>query len=308
MNFKQLAVKLNEKEKIAPGHRTCSGCGIPQIVRTVLASTDDPVVACCATGCWEVTTTIYPFTSWNIPFIHSAFENSAATGAGMEVAKKVLAKKGKCDKNIKILAIGGDGGTYDIGLQSLSGTLERGHNMVYLLYDNEAYMNTGIQRSSATPYGAATTTTPAGKVHPGKEEFRKDIMKIVAAHNIPYVAQASVSNLMDLSMKAEKAFKVDGPAFLVCLQPCTLGWRYPPDKTIEIAKLAVESKFWPLYEIEDGKYKFNYKPSNPKPVIDFIKPQGRFKHLFKPENKHILDLIQKHTDEEWDKIEKLCEQ
>ncbi|MBW2983560.1 pyruvate ferredoxin oxidoreductase [Candidatus Woesearchaeota archaeon] len=307
MNFKQLAVKLQDR-KIVPGHRTCSGCGIPPIVRTVLASTDDPVVACCATGCWEVTTTIYPFTSWNIPFIHSAFENSASTGAGMEAAKKVLAKKGKCDKNIKVLAIGGDGGTYDIGFQSLSGALERGHKMVYLLYDNEAYMNTGIQRSSATPYGAATTTTPAGKVHPGKEEFKKDIVKIVAAHNIPYVAQASVSNLMDLSMKAEKAFKADGPAVLVCLQPCTLGWRFPSDKTIEIAKLAVESNFWPLYEIENGKYKLNYKPSKPKPVVDFIKPQGRFKHLFKPENKPILDLIQKHTDEEFQKIEKLCEQ
>jgi pyruvate ferredoxin oxidoreductase beta subunit len=308
MNFKQLAAKLDKDERIVPGHRTCSGCGIPPIVRTVLASTNDPVVACCATGCWEVTTTIYPFTSWNIPFIHSAFENSAATGAGIESAKKVLAKKGKCDKNIKVLAMGGDGGTYDIGFQSLSGALERGHKMVYLLYDNEAYMNTGIQRSSSTPYGAATTTTPAGKVHPGKEEFKKDIMKIVAAHNIPYVAQASLSNLIDLSMKAEKAFKADGPAFLVCLQPCTLGWRFPSDKTVEIAKLAVESRFWPLYEIENGKYKLNYNPSKPIPITDYMKPQGRYKHLFKPENKKILDLIQKHTDEEWEKLLKLCEQ
>jgi pyruvate ferredoxin oxidoreductase beta subunit len=206
------------------------------------------------------------------------------------------------------MAMGGDGGTYDIGFQSLSGTLERGHKMVYLLYDNEAYMNTGIQRSSATPYGAATTTTPAGKVHPGKEEFKKDIVKIVAAHNIPYVAQASLSNLMDLSMKAEKAFKADGPAFIVCLQPCTLGWRFPSDQTVAIAKLAVESRFWPLYEIENGKYKLNYNPSKPIPITDYIKPQGRYKHLFKPENKHIIDLIQKHTDEEWEKLMKLCEQ
>jgi pyruvate ferredoxin oxidoreductase beta subunit len=184
--------------------------------------------------------------------------------------------------------------------------LERGHDILYVLYDNNAYMNTGIQRSSATPLGASTTTAPAGKAHQGKEEFRKDITKIVAAHNIPYIAQASLSNLMDLSMKAGKAFKIKGPKFIVCLQPCTLGWRYPTEKTVELAKIAVESKFWPLYEIENGKYKLNYKPSNPLPVEDYLKAQGRFKHLFKPENRHIIETIQKHTDSEWDKLLKLC--
>ncbi len=308
MNFKQLAAKMNSNERIAPGHRTCSGCGIPAIVRTVLASTDDPVVACSATGCWEVTSSIYPFTSWNIPFIHSAFENSAATGSGIEAAKKVLAKKGKCPENVNVLAMGGDGGTYDFGLQSLSGALERGHKMVYLLYDNEAYMNTGIQRSSSTPYGASTTTTPAGKVHPGKEEVKKDIIKIAAAHNIPYVAQASLSNLIDLSMKAEKAFKVDGPAFIVCLQPCTLGWAYPQEKTVELAKLAVETRLWPLYEIENGKYKLNYKPSKNVPITDYLKLQGRYKHLFKPENQHIIETIQKNIDSKWEELLKLSGQ
>ena len=305
MNIKELAKKL-EKQKLVPGHRSCAGCGFPQIVRTILASTDKPVVASCATGCLEVTTTIYPFSSWNIPFIHSAFENSAATITGAETAYRALKKKGKINKEVKFVAFGGDGGTYDIGLQSLSGALERGHNFVYVLYDNEAYMNTGIQRSSATPYGASTTTAPAGKVLQGKEEFRKDIAKIVVAHNIPYVAQASLSNLADLSMKAEKAFNVKGPAFIVVLQPCTLGWRYPMQMTVEIAKLAVETKFWPLYEVENGNYKLNYKPSKPIPVTEYMKLQGRFKHLFKPANKNIIDKIQKHVDSEWEKLLKLC--
>ena len=305
MNIKELAKKL-QNVKLTPGHRACSGCGFPQIVRAVLASTNDPVVVSCATGCLEVTSTIYPFTAWNIPFIHNAFENSAATIAGVETAFKSLKKQGKIKKEIKFVAFGGDGGTYDIGLQSLSGALERGHKFVYVLYDNEAYMNTGIQRSSATPYGAATTTTPAGKMHPGKEQFRKDITKIVVAHNIPYVAQASVSNLMDLTIKAEKAFKADGPAFINVLQPCTLGWRYPSDQTIKMAKMAVDCNFWPLYEVENGIYKLNYKPSAPIPIADYMKPQGRFKHLFSPENKWILDKIQKHTDEEWGKLLKLC--
>ena len=306
MNFKQLAEKLKEK-KLVPGHRSCSGCGFPQIVRAILASTDDPVVTSCATGCLEVTTTIYPFTSWNVPFIHSAFENSAATITGAETAFRVLKKKGKVKGDVKFVAFGGDGGTYDIGLQSLSGALERGHDFLYVCYDNNAYMNTGIQRSSATPYGASTTTAPAGKVHQGKEEFRKDFAKIMVAHNIPYVAQASASNLMDLTAKASKAFSIKGPKVLLVLQPCTLGWKYPPAKTIELAKLAVETKFWPLYEVENGKYKLTYKPSKDVPVIEYIKAQGRFKHLLKPSNKGILDEIQTHVDTEWEKLLKLCE-
>jgi len=305
MNFKELAKKQQTK-KVVSGHRACSGCGFPQIVNAVLASTDDPVVVGCATGCLEVTSTIYPFTSWNVPFIHNAFENAAATISGVETAYRALKKQGRIKKEIKFVAFGGDGGTYDIGLQSLSGALERGHKFVYVLYDNEAYMNTGVQRSSATPFGASTTTTPAGKLHLGKEQFRKDITRIAIAHNIPYVAQASVGNLMDLTMKAEKAFKADGPAFLNVLQPCTLGWRYPPEQTIKIGKLAVDCKFWPLYEVENGVYKLNYKPSNPIPVVDYLKTQGRFKHLFTPANKWILDKIQKNVDEEWDKLLKLC--
>jgi pyruvate ferredoxin oxidoreductase beta subunit len=256
----------------------------------------------------EVASTIYPFTSWKVPFIHSAFENAAATISGVEAAYKALKRKGKIpeSKEIKFVAFGGDGGTYDIGLQALSGALERRHNFVYVCYDNEAYMNTSVQRSSATPFGASTTTAPAGKVHQGKEEWKKNLMQIVIAHNPAYAAQASVHNPIDLSMKAEKAFKANGPAFLVVLQPCQLGWQYPMEKTMEIAKLGVETKFWPLYEYENGKYKLNYKPSKEMPITEFLKLQGRFKHLFRPENAQILEKIQKNVDEEWEKLMKLC--
>jgi pyruvate ferredoxin oxidoreductase beta subunit len=306
MNFKQLAEKM-QTQKLASGHRACSGCGFPQIVRAVLASTDKPLVAACATGCLEVTSTIYPFSAWKIPFIHSAFENSAVTISGVESAYRALKKKGEIKDEIRFVAFGGDGGTYDIGLQSLSGSLERGHDFLYVCYDNNAYMNTGIQRSSATPFGASTTTAPAGKVHQGKEEFRKDLVRVCVAHNIPYVAQASVSNLMDLTAKAEKAFNIRGPKVIVVLQPCTLGWRYPSEKTIEMAKLAVETRFWPLYEVDNGKYKLTYKPSKDVPVTEYIKGQGRFKHLLKPENKPIVDKIQQHVNSEWEKLMKLCE-
>ncbi len=298
---------LSEKPKrFVSGHRTCAGCGIPQIVRTVLAATDNPVVVCCATGCLEVTSTIYPFSSWNVPYIHNTFENASATLSGVEKAHKALVKQGKADKDIKFIAFGGDGGSYDIGMQSMSGAFERRHDFVYVCYDNEAYMNTGIQRSSATPYGAATTTSPAGKVLQGKELFRKNLTQIAIAHDLEYVGQASMHNWQDLYNKAKKAFEVEGPAFLNVIQPCTLGWRYPANMTVEISKLAVETNFWPLYEVENGVYKLNYKPAKPLPVEEYMKHQGRFKHLFKPENKHMLEKIQADIDARWDKLLKLC--
>lgn len=303
--IKELAKKLENKKFVA-GHRTCAGCGIPMVVRTVLAASSKPVVTAVATGCLEVTSTIYPFSSWNIPYIHNAFENAASTISGVETAYHVLKKKGKIKQDINFVAFGGDGGTSDIGLQALSGALERGHRFVYVMYDNEAYSNTGVQRSSATPFGASTTTAPAGKVMQGKEEWRKDITAIAVAHHIPYVAQASIHNLIDLHNKAEKAFNADGPAFLNVLQPCNVGWNYPMQKTIEISKLAVDSKFWPLYEVENGVYKLSYNPPKKVPVSDFMGEQGRFKHLFKPENKKIIDFIQERTDKEWEKLLKLC--
>ncbi|MCQ9208233.1 MAG: thiamine pyrophosphate-dependent enzyme [Omnitrophica bacterium] len=304
-NIKELSDKI--PERLGPGHRLCAGCGASIAVRQILMGTEDPVVAVSATGCLEVGTTIYPFTAWNIPFMHNAFENSASTISGIETAYRVLKKKGKIKKEIKFVAFGGDGGTYDIGLQALSGALERGHNFVYVCYDNEGYMNTGTQRSSATPYGASTTTAPAGKVIPGKVQFRKDLTAIVAAHRIPYVAQATISNWNDLITKSQKAFAVEGPAFLNVFSPCHRGWHYPQENTVEIAKLAVETGFWPLIEVENGIWRFTYKPKQRKPVEEFLKPQGRFKHLFTGQNKPMLAEIQKNIDDNWKRLEHLCE-
>lgn len=303
VTLKELGAKSN---RLAPGHRTCAGCGIPTIVRTVLRATDKPIVVSNATGCLEVTTSIYPYSSWKVPWIHNAFENAAATMSGIETAYRVLKKKGKLKKDIKFVAFGGDGGTYDIGLQSLSGALERGHNFLYVCYDNEAYMNTGVQRSSATPYGAATTTTPAGKVHKGKEISRKDFTKIVVAHKIPYVATSAGHNWQDLFNKAKKAFEVDGPAFINVIQPCEEGWKYDPSLTVTMSRLAVETRFWPLYEVIDGEYKLSYKPSKFVPIEKFLKPQKRFKHVFKKGNEYILKNMQANIEKNWDEILKLC--
>ena len=303
MNVKELAER---EAKFTSGHRLCGGCAVPIIVKTILVSTDRSVVVANATGCLEVASTIYPYTSWRVPWVHSAFENAASTISGIEAAYRALRRKGKIKEEVKFLAFGGDGGTYDIGLQALSGAFERGHDFVYVCYDNGAYMNTGGQRSSATPYGASATTDPAGKVRKGKMEFRKNLTQIAAAHDIPYVAQASVSNLLDLAEKARKAFETEGPAFLLVLSVCPTLWGTRTDMTIELAKLAVETRFWPLYEVENGKYKLNYRPSKFVPVEEFLKPQRRFSHLFKPENKGLLEEIQKHVDEEWEKLLKLC--
>ncbi len=297
---------LNKPKTITSGHRLCPGCAAPIIVKQVLMASDYPVVVAASTGCLEVSTTIYPYTAWNIPWIHNAFENAAATIAGLESAYKALSKKGKIKKKIKFVAFGGDGGTYDIGIQALSGALERGHDIVYVCYDNEGYMNTGAQRSGATPKGASTTTEPAGKVSYGKRMRRKDLTAIAAAHHIPYAAQASISHWQDLMQKAKKAIEVDGPAFLNVLSPCVRFWRIPENKTIEISKLAVETNFWPLFEVENGKWKLNYKPRERKPIIEWIKAQGRYKHLLKEENKPVIEEIQKEIDEYFSWLEKMC--
>jgi pyruvate ferredoxin oxidoreductase beta subunit len=302
-NIKELS---HNKEGLAGGHRLCAGCGASVAVRQVmLAAGDTPVVTGCATGCLEVSTTIYPYTSWNGPFIHNAFENSAATVSGVESAFLGLKRAGKipADKEIKFLAFGGDGGTYDIGLQSLSGAMERGHNMLYVCYDNGAYMNTGIQRSSATPLGAWATTSEVGAAQQGKMQRRKDLTSIIAAHGVPYAAQASISHWRDLTTKAEKAFAVKGPAFLNVLSPCPRGWRTAPNISIEIAKLAVQTGFWPLFEVENGQWRQTVKVTNRKPIEEFLKPQGRFKHLFAPENAELLAAVQAEVDRYWEYIQ-----
>jgi len=302
---------MNKKltEKLAPGHSTCTGCGIPAIVRTILGATEDLVVIVNVTGCLEVTSTLYPYSAWKVPYIHSAFENGGATAAGIDGAMKTLRKRGKIpkDKRIQVVVFSGDGGTYDIGLQSLSGALERQHDFLYICYDNEAYMNTGGQRSGATPYGADTETTPAGKNSFGKKEKRKDLMPIVIAHHIKYAAQANVAYLPDLEMKAKKAFELEGPRFLLVLQPCTNLWKFPTSQYVEIGKLATETNFWPLYEYENGVYKINWATENPKPLEEFLKTQGRFKHLFHPGGEKIIDEMQREVDDNWKRLVNLAE-
>ena len=302
-SLKELSKK---KAGLIGGHRLCSGCGIPLIVKQVLLGTDDPVVVCTATGCLEVATTIYPYTSWRMPWIHSAFENAGATISGVEAMYQSLKKQGKIKKNIKFLAFGGDGGTYDIGLQSLSGALERGHDFLYVCYDNGAYMNTGVQRSSSTPYGAASSTTPVGKVLPGKTQFQKDLTAIVAAHNIPYAAQASAAYWADMTKKTKKAFDTVGPTFINTISNCNLGWKNKPQDTVKILKMAVDTCYWPLFEVENGEWRLTYKPKEKVPIIEWFKLQGRFKHLLKPENQHLVDAFQAEVDRRWEKLLKRC--
>ena len=299
--------KLSEQpEKFTSGHRLCAGCGAGIIARMVLSAIEKPVIAASATGCLEVASTIYPYTAWKIPWIHNAFENVAATISGVESAYKVLKKKQKNGKklpeDLKFIAFGGDGASYDIGLQSLSGALERGHKFLYICYDNEAYANTGVQRSSATPCGASTTTSPSGEKIPGKETFRKNLTEIVAAHNIPYAAQASISHWNDLVTKVQKAINAEGPSFINILSPCSRGWKFESSETVRIADLAVQTNVWPIYEIEQGKYKINFQPQKRKPINEWFSSQGRFKHLLKPENKKLVKKIQERVDEEWNNL------
>lgn len=305
-NFKEV---VKRPERLAGGHRMCAGCGAPVAVRGVLRALEpeDHAVVGCATGCLEVSTFMYPYTSWQDSFIHNAFENAGATISGVEGAYKVLKRKGKIDDNYKFIAFGGDGGTYDIGFQSLSGAMERGHDMVYVCYDNGAYMNTGIQRSSATPPYADTTTSPVGTESQGKPQGRKELADVMAAHNIPYVGQTTfIGNYKDMHEKAYKALYTKGSAFLNILAPCPRGWRYETSDMEKMCQLAVDTCYWPMFEVVDGEWKLTYKPKNKLPVEDFLKPQGRFKHLFTKENEHLIEAIQKDVDSKWDKLLNKC--
>ncbi len=289
-------------EILTGGHRLCAGCGASIVMRQILSVAPGPVVVSCATGCLEVATTIYPSTAWNSSFIHSAFENSAATISGVESAYRALKRQGKLDEEITFIAMGGDGGTYDIGLQALSGAMERGHNILYICYNNEGYMNTGIQRSSATPRHAATTTSPAGKVVPGKPGMRKDLTGIIAAHNVAYAAQAAAHNWRDLARKAARAMEIEGPAFINVMAPCPRGWRFPMEDTVEMCRLAADTCFWPLYEVDEGEWKLNYRPKEKKPLTEFLKPQGRFRHLLRPGNEHLVQEMQDDVDIQWQRL------
>ncbi|MBI1746075.1 MAG: pyruvate ferredoxin oxidoreductase [Acidobacteria bacterium] len=297
---------MAQEERITGGHRACTGC-LPMVsLKQALMNIKDPVVVGIATGCMEVVSTIYPYTAWNVPLIHNAFENAAATVSGVEAAYNALRRKGKIAKKIKLVAFGGDGGTYDIGLQSLSGAMERGHNMLYICYNNEGYMNTGIQRSSATTMGAWTSTSPDGAVKLGKQQLQKNLTEIMIAHDLPYAAQADIGHWKDYMKKVEKAAAIDGPTFINVLSPCTLGWKFPAEDGMSIAQMAAETCIWPLYEAEHGYRKLTYKPREKKPVREWLKMQGRFRHLFRTEHEPMIEELQRQVDRRWDLLLRLC--
>ena len=300
----RLKTLVRNEEGVPPlrgGHALCQGCGIPMVVRTILDTIETPVVVVSATGCLEVATTRYPTTAWNVPWLHVAFENSAAVASGVESAYRALARRDALPQHgpVTFVALAGDGGTYDIGLQALSGALERGHRFLFVCYDNEAYMNTGVQRSGATPRGARTTTSAVGAEALGKAQQRKDMTAIAVAHHVPYVAQAAASHWHDLSEKAERAARADGPAFLNVLTNCPVGWGHEPREAIAILNAAVDSCYWPLYEVVEGRYRLTYVPEEIRPVADWLRPQKRFAHLFTPAGKPLLREIEERVAWEW---------
>ena len=311
------------KDTLMSGHRLCAGCAHPIVGRMIMkASADIPTIVTNATGCLEVATTIFPFTSWNVPWLHNAFENAAANASGIEATWRAQRRSGKGPlakyENLNVIAFGGDGGTYDIGFQAISGAFERGPHFTYVLMDNEAYMNTGIQRSGGTPLAASTTTSPAGSVIKGKTQWKKPIDEIMIAHEIPYVATMSPAYPQDVLDKCRKAFSIEGPKFLHAFIPCTRGWRYPTEDSVTLARLATQTCIFPLYEVtrENGRpvYKLSgasaaiaRRPQSKKPVEEYLKGQGRFRHLFRPEeNKELLEAIQEGVDHRWQLLLEKC--
>lgn len=287
------------EEPFSRGHRACQGCGEVLALRMAAKAVGAKMIAVSATGCMEIVSSPYPQTAWETPWLHVAFENTAAVASGVEAGRKALIRKGRiADDGAKVVAYAGDGGTLDIGLQALSGALERGHDFTYICLDNEAYMNTGIQRSSGTPFGAMTTTSPPGKKSKGQMTWKKNMPMIAAAHNIPYVATASPAFHLDLMNKVKKAITVPGPAYVHIFSPCPTGWRCAPEDSLETARLVVGTRIFPLYEVIDGRYVLSRDVKNPKPVEDYLKIQRRFRHL-KPED---IAVIQKRVDQDWERL------
>jgi pyruvate ferredoxin oxidoreductase beta subunit len=302
-NVKTFAANVIPKEEFAvSGHRACTGCAEILAVRLALKGFGRDTIISMATGCMEIVSSPLPTTDWTLPWIHVAFENAAAVASGIESALKILRKKGKiADKDVHVVAIAGDGGTMDIGLQSLSGALERYHKFTYICLDNEAYMNTGIQRSSGTPFGAMTTTSPPGKNSIGQSTWKKDMPKIAVAHNIPYVATACPSYPFDFLEKIKKAKMADGPSYLHVLSVCPTGWRTATDLSIRYGRLAVQTGVFPLYEVENGKYRITYNAEPLRPITDYLKGQGRFRHLT-PDS---IATIQQRITSEWEALKGL---
>ena len=300
-NFDLYAPRLiNKKELLSSGHRACSGCAEVLAVRLMCKALGENTVIASATGCMEIVSSMFPTTAWEVPWIHVAFENAAAVASGVEAGLKALRRKGKIDdRYIKVVGMAGDGGTMDIGFQALSGAMERGHDMIYVCFDNEAYMNTGIQRSSGTPMGASTTTAPAGKASSGQKTWKKNMPEIMVAHGIPYVATACPSYPLDFIRKVEKAKSIKGPSYIHSFSVCPTGWRCGSHLAIAMGRLAVETGVFPLYEVENGKYKVSSEmPKKLKPVKDYFKAQGRFRHLGEAE----IQIIQHKVESEYQKI------
>jgi len=288
---------LRLPEPILAGHAACAGCSSSLGLRYALKALGEDVImsipACC-TSVWQGP---YPKSSISVPVLNIAFAAAASAASGISGA---LQAKG--NKDTTVLAWAGDGGTTDIGLQGLSGAAERNENIIFVCYDNEAYMNTGIQRSSATPYGAFTTTAPPGKLSIGQITWKKNMVAIAAAHDIPYVATACPSYPFDLIDKVRKGAEVKGPAYVHILSPCPTGWRYSTELTIEIGKLAVETGIFPLYEVEEGKYKMNVEHPELKPIREYLELQGRFRHL--PDEE--MEKIQQRVEKEYHKVKDKC--
>jgi len=289
---------VNKEEKrlinlMEPGHTGCAGCGQAIAARLVMKAAGPRTIVANATGCLEVFTTTYPRSSWEVPWIHSLFENAAAVAAGMEVTLKAM---GRYEK-VKIIAQAGDGGTADIGMGCLSGMFERGHDILYVCYDNEAYMNTGYQRSSLTPPGARTTTSPPGKLSWGNRTRKKNMPLIAVAHGVPYVATATPADPRDLMRKVKKALEIEGPKYLHLLVPCVPGWGIESELSVEMARLAVETYLFPVFEIEEGVFTKVKKVKERRPVEEYLRPQGRFAHLFRPGGEPVLEELRRIADE-----------
>ena len=278
--MKEAIIKEETGHLFTSGHTACAGCGQSLGVRLVMRAAGRNIIVANATGCLEIFSSNYPLSAWEVPWVHSLFENAAAVASGVEAALKSM---GKLDQ-IRVISQGGDGGTADIGLQAISGMFMRGHDILYVCYDNEAYMNTGVQRSGLTPYDAITTTTPSGKVSWGTTSSKKNMPLIAVAHGIPYVATTSVGYPFDLERKVKKALAIRGPKYLQVLVPCPLGWRHDSALCIELAKAAVETGIYPILEWENGQLTGARKIGKKKPVEEYLRPQGRFRHLFESAN------------------------
>ncbi|MGM0398995.1 MAG: pyruvate synthase subunit PorB [Halobacteriota archaeon] len=298
----------HDDDLFKPGHRACAGCGPALAMRFITEATGENTIISQSTGCMEVVSSPYPESSWDVSWIHDVFANAPGVASGVEAAYRAFDNKEGFEEyedhdDVNFVVIGGDGATFDIGMRSLSGMMERGHDILYIAYDNEAYMNTGIQRSSSTPLGASTTTSPAGEESFGNDTNKKNMPAIAADHGCSYVATASIAYPTDFKKKIEKALEHDGPKYIQVSSPCMLGWQFDSAETVSIAKLAVQTGMHPLFEIENGEVTDVMSLSNRKPVEEYLEKQGRYKHLFaKDDGDEVIEEIQAYIDEQAEEL------